>query len=461
MLLKTMKSLQMPMAFQSLSPALRRCVHTKSISTVSTSSPISAPMNHIVKKMPKLPPLSVLPTSHILRSYLITRATSSPLLLKSSLVLLERMLRPNARILSVDRNPFLNWIFRHTFYAQFCAGENRQEVGRMLADFRKNGYAGTVLEYALEVLEESATDAQKTLENIQIWEDGMLQSISMVSAGDFVALKWSGMGSEALSYLGAGKSPSPDMLKAMTAVCDAAAEKGVSLLPAAELDCTNAAFHAWNIELQKKYNKERPVIYSTYQCYLRSAAQTLSEHLEIARKAGFVLGVKLVRGAYLVSEKPGKTCSSKQETDDAYDAMTEATLRQHYNSVLTSFSKDKDVKFPKAALVIASHNAVSIQKAQAIRSEQAKAGQPRIECTYAQLQGMADDISCELIMKAKEAETEEVADVPRAMKYTTWGTVSQCLHYLYRRAAENQDAITRTVDTRKAMAKELMRRVGL
>jgi hypothetical protein len=453
---------QFQLAFPGLKPTARRSLHTKSISTVSTTTAMSPHAHQVVNKMiPKLPPLSVLPTFHILRSYLITRATSSPLLLKSSLVLLDRMLRPNARFLSVDRNPLLKWIFRHTFYAQFCAGENRHEVGRTLADFRKSGYSGTVLEYALEVLEESKTDAKKTLETINMWKEGMLDSVSMVSAGDFVALKWSGMGSEALSYLAAGKSPSPDMHKAMTEICDAAAAKGVALLPSAELDCTNPTFHAWNIEIQKKYNKERPVLYSTYQLYLQSAAETLSQHLEIARKEGFVLGIKLVRGAYLASEKPGKIWPSKQATDDAFDAITGGILRQKYNSVLTPSSSDKDAKFPKVALVIASHNAESIQKAQAIRSEQAEAGQPRIHCTYAQLHGMADDISCDLLMKAKEAETEKVGDIPRAMKYTTWGTVSQCLHYLYRRAAENQDAITRTVDTRKAMAKELFRRVGL
>jgi len=41
----------------------------------------------------------------------------------------------------------------------------------------------------------------------------------------------------------------------------------------------------------------------------------------------------------------------------------------------------------------------------------------------------------------------------------TWGTTTECLNFLLRRASENKEAALRTEDTRKAMGKELWRRL--
>jgi hypothetical protein len=77
--------------------------------------------------------------------------------------------------------------------------------------------------------------------------------------------------------------------------------------------------------------------------------------------------------------------------------------------------------------------------------------------------GMADNVSCELVQGAKErreaTKTKEV-DVPQAFKYLVWGTVGQCSKYLLRRAQENRDAATRTAESRRALGRELARRIG-
>ncbi|OAT09102.1 proline dehydrogenase [Blastomyces gilchristii SLH14081] len=78
---------------------------------------------------------------------------------------------------------------------------------------------------------------------------------------------------------------------------------------------------------------------------------------------------------------------------------------------------------------------------------------------------MADDISCELVHAAKAVREQQAEGVmveveaPKAYKYLVWGTVSECARYLVRRAQENREAASRTEDTRKAMAKELRRRL--
>lgn len=47
----------------------------------------------------------------------------------------------------------------------------------------------------------------------------------------------------------------------------------------------------------------------------------------------------------------------------------------------------------------------------------------------------------------------------KVVKCMTWGTTTECLNFLLRRASENKEAALRTEDTRKAMGKELWRRL--
>lgn len=271
--------------------------------------------------------------------------------------------------------------------------------------------------------------------------------------------RWSGLGTEALRLLKENKPPSPEIESAIHEACDLAAKKGVLLLPGAEEEITNAGIDSWTLDLQRRYNKEKPVMYNTYQSYLRSTPANIAQRLAIAEREGFIPGIKVVRGAYLSFEPKSAVWRSKEETDEKYDAITEALLKREYNSVLQPAPGSKD-KMPPVGLMIASHNLASVQKVQAIRSEQARKGEERIECAYAQLQGMADEISCDLVQanKAVSPEYEGSLDRPRAFKCATWGTVTQCMNFLLRRAAENQDAAGRTADTRKAMGRELWRR---
>jgi proline dehydrogenase len=256
------------------------------------------------------------------------------------------------------------------------------------------------------------------------------------------------------------------MESAIHEVCDLAAKKNVALLPGAELSHTNAGLDSWTLDLQRRYNTvpgRRPIMYTTYQAYLKSTPARLARDLEIARNESFTLAVKLVRGAYLASEPKDIVCASKEETDEQYDGLMEAVLRRRYNTTLKPTLGVENTGFPAVALMIASHNAPSVQKAQKIRNEQTQRGEERIECAFSQLQGMADEISCELVRASKSSSIEDSAKEgtvsrPQAFKCATWGTMTECLQFLLRRAAENQDAAGRTAETRRAMGNELWRR---
>lgn len=248
----------------------------------------------------------------------------------------------------------------------------------------------------------------------------------------------------------------------MREVCTAAAAKNISLLPAAEETTTTPTIDTWSLELQKDYNRAgSSVIYNTYQAYLKSTPTQLARHLVIARSNDFTLGVKLVRGAYLSSEPRHLIWPMIEHTHAAYDSLAEALLKKEYRGLLPALHGRDCNKFPDINLVLATHNAASARKAQAIRTKQIADEEDLVPLAYAQLQGMADEVSCELIQAGKvqsKSEGEQKVDVPRAFKCTTWGSMEECLNYLLRRAAENKDAASRTAESRVAMGAELKRR---
>lgn len=247
------------------------------------------------------------------------------------------------------------------------------------------------------------------------------------------------------------------MWSAITAACDAAAVKGVSLLPGAEEEATNLGLEKWTLALQRKYNTTangRAVVYITYQCYLRSISTRLAQHLEIASKEGYIAGVKLVRGAYLSSEPKEFTFDTKEGTDAQYDACAEAVLKQAWTSNVTPTSPT--TPFPRVNIVLATHNLTSVNAAKSIRAQQllSTPASQLTRLTYAQLQGMADEISQSLVQDpTMKADTQA-----KVVKCMTWGTTSECLNFLLRRASENKEAALRTEDTRRAMGAELWRR---
>lgn len=433
--------------------------------------------------------LSMLPLSSVIRSFFVTTVSSSPVLLRPSMALLSLFAHSKSAFLDPDRNWALKYALAKTVYAQFCAGETPAEVKESIQNLKRMGYSGVVLGYAKEaVMAEDETDSvgpprsleaeelrrKRNSEEIQSWMDGTMKTVELAEAGDFVSLKFTGAGKQTLEHLLRGLPPSPELEKAMIEICEKAKERGVRLLFDAEQQAVQHTIDEWTLDFQRRYNgkftlgeQPRALVYGTYQAYLLSTPTTLARHLAAAQAEGFVLGVKLVRGAYLGSDPRHLICGSKDETDRMYDSIAESLITRKYGDILTphppspTTSAPQDIPpFPQVDLVLASHNRDSVKKAQSIRNWQVRTGQPRIEIAYAQLQGMADDISCELVQESKDVLENKVADrdPPRVYKYLVWGTVGECTEYLLRRGQENKDAVSRTKDTRRAMTAELKRR---
>jgi len=276
-----------------------------------------------------------------------------------------------------------------------------------------------------------------------------------------VALKFTGAGSQALYALANKANPPPPLKEAIDSICDLASARGVRLLFDAEQASLQPGIDAWGLDYMRKYNSPfKAVVYGTYQAYLKACPQILASHLAIARKEGFKLGVKLVRGAYIGSDPRHLIHDTKSDTDACYDGLSECLVRRTYSPALRPAEGEFDHAFPPVDVVLAGHNHDSVRKVQAIRTSQAQEGEDQVDLVYAQLQGMADEVSCELVQAGQvEGVDEKKVEVPHAYKYLVWGTTGECMKYLLRRAQENKDAVERTREGRNAMAAELLRRV--
>lgn len=273
------------------------------------------------------------------------------------------------------------------------------------------------------------------------------------------------MGTDALKLLQQQAAPTEFMDASIQKVCDLAISRGVRLLVDAEEQAVQHGIEEWIMKYQKYCNGQTPgraIFYGTYQGYLRSTPATLARHLEIARKEGYTLGVKLVRGAYLKTEPRHLIWAEKEETDRCYDGIVEALLTRKYNTMLPPPSDNKTAELPPVNVIIATHNRESVQKAHAIRILQATRDEDfGVDLSYAQLQGMADEVSCELLQGFEHAESKVGATpmaAPNVFKLLTWGSVQECMGFLLRRAVENTEAVGRTKDSQIAMFGELKRR---
>ncbi|KAI1609463.1 proline oxidase PrnD [Exophiala viscosa] len=449
----------------------RRNAHTKR--NVSSTASNVVENNPVPLEIPRSRPLSCLPLSTIIRSYLITSISSMPFLLRPSLAAMSFLAHTKSPLFNPDRNPVLHCLLKKTFYVQFCAGETPSETRTTIADLKEIGYTGVILGHAKEAVltDEEAAGLNASLdspeqaalneEEIATWRRNTVDTVHLAQKGDFVALKFTGAGRQALQHLKATIPCSREFEDAVHEICKSAQEKGVKLLFDAEQASLQQGIDNWTMYFAKRYNKERALVFGTYQAYAKNTPAALASHLEMARKENFVLGIKLVRGAYLGSDPRNLFWPTIEGTHECYNGIAKAVMQRRYEGILQPID-GAATDFPRVSLVLATHNAESVRLADRLRDEQARKGEPRIELAYGQLMGMADNVSCEVVQtaRARSESNDTNAEIPQAYKYLVWGKLGECMKYLLRRAHENKDAVTRTVEARQALGRELGSRMA-
>ena len=165
------------------------------------------------------------------------------------------------------------------------------------------------------------------------------------------------------------------------------------------------------------------------------------------------MAVKLVRGAYLNSEIRELIHDTKADTDACYDGIVQDVMRGSLpGRPMTPYDRRP------LELFLAGHNAESVRSASALAQELSAKNALKAIPEFGQLQGMADDLGCELLKQADvNSEKSQQLFKPKVYKYLTWGRVKECMEYLVRRAVENKAAKDKVLGT-GVILNELTRR---
>jgi len=218
---------------------------------------------------------------------------------------------------------------------------------------------------------------------------------------------------------------------------------GIRLLVDAEYTYMNPGISAVALAMMFVFNKESPVVWNTYQCYLKEAFNTISAELQIVEKRNRCFGAKIVRGAYM--EKERKMASVKGYTDPVNDNY-EATGKMYDRVALYMMEHIQRVG-DRCNIVLGTHNEASVLTATA-RLTQLDINPQSGRVVFGQIYGMADQISVPL-----------AAAGFKVYKSVPYGPLDEVLPYLSRRAAENRVVLSGARKELELLLKELRRRV--
>lgn len=332
------------------------------------------------------------------------------------------------------------YLIRETLFDHFCGGESIADCDHTISILHKYG-VGTILDYSVEGKETEA-DFDHTLEEI-IETQHRAQLDDKVP---FTVFKLTGMARFALlEKVSNGESLSKTeqaeferVKQRVEKLCKRAHETGIRIMLDAEETWIQPVLDDLILEMMRKYNTDKPLIYNTFQMYLHARLDDLKRWYSIAEQEGFYLGVKLVRGAYMEKER-------KRAEELGYPSPVQpnkAASDRDYNLAL-DFIADR---VERIGLCAGTHNEESSQYLVRLMEEKGiRHDHPNVY--FSQLLGMSDHISFNLAH-----EGYNVA------KYVPYGPVKDVLPYLIRRAQENTSVAGQTTRELDLLSKERKRR---
>ncbi|XP_059381857.1 proline dehydrogenase 1, mitochondrial [Carassius carassius] len=232
------------------------------------------------------------------------------------------------------------------------------------------------------------------------------------------------------------------MLQRMDVLAKHAVENGVRLMVDAEQTYFQPAISRLTLEMQRIFNREKPNIFNTYQCYLREAYDNVSVDVELSRREGWYFGAKLVRGAYMYQER---SRAAEIGYEDPINPDYEATNRMYHKCleyILEEINHNR-----MANVMVASHNEDTV-KFTLEKMNEMSLSPTENKVYFGQLLGMCDQISFPLGQ----------AGFP-VYKYVPYGPVNEVIPYLSRRAQENRGFMKGSQRERSLLWKELKRRL--
>ncbi|QYO65646.1 proline dehydrogenase family protein [Leptolyngbya sp. 7M] len=331
-------------------------------------------------------------------------------------------------------------LIKNTVYEQFCGGETIEECQPVIERLGRSGI-GTILDYSVE--------GKTTEAEFDSTKDEIIRTIKRARNDDripFAVFKMSGIAPlgtlEKMSAKKAldakGQTKCEHIHSRVEAICSFAAEIGQPIFIDAEESWIQDAIDRLATEMMERFNRGRAIVYNTIQLYRKDRLQFLRESRRRASKDGYILGVKLVRGAYMEKERqraeemgyPSPIHDDKAATDADYDSAIEYCLK-HLDEV---------------SFVAGTHNEASTRMlAERVLAEGMIPDHPHIY--FSQLYGMSDNLSYVLAKHGFNVS-----------KYLPYGPVRDALPYLIRRAEENTSVAGQVSRELDLIAKELKRR---
>lgn len=338
--------------------------------------------------------------------------------------------------------PFIESIVKKTIFEQFCGGTTLLESQSVIEKLYANNVY-TILDYGVE--------AKETEEDFNHTMNEIIRAIEFASQTKGVAMvstKITGMARFALlEAIQNGDTLTREMLseyknvlKRLDAICYIATQKNIAVfIDAEESWIQNTIDHLVNL-MMKRYNQEKAVVYNTFQLYRKDRLQYLFDSFNRAQQEGYILGAKLVRGAYMDKER------ERAETRGYYSPIhaNKAAVDDAYNTALR-FCVDN---YEKMASCNASHNAESnLLQAELMVERSIPHNHPHL--FFSQLYGMSDNLTFNLGKAGFNAA-----------KYVPYGPVREVVPYLIRRAQENT-TMTGDMSREYQLVQTELRRRGL
>jgi len=333
-------------------------------------------------------------------------------------------------------------IIKGTLFDIFCGGETIEDCISTVAKMKKFN-VGAILDYSVE--------GEKTEAGFESTTHEILQVIEQAAKSDnipFAAIKITGFGDfDLLAKIHEGETLNAEEQEAWGRVkerceriCQRAYDLDVPVLIDAEETWIQKPVDELTINMMQKFNKEKGLIYYTFQMYCHRMLTNLKALHEQAEKGGYILGAKLVRGAYMEKEREralhlhyeDPIQPTKAATDKDYDAALSYSVEHIKGISLFAGSHNEDSNYLLASL---------------LEEHGIEASDARV--CFAQLYGMSDNISYNL------------ADAGyRVAKYVPYGPIKAAMPYLIRRAEENTSVKGQSGRELTLVKREMKRRKG-
>lgn len=241
-----------------------------------------------------------------------------------------------------------------------------------------------------------------------------------------------------------------NMIRRLNTIVKTAQDLDVRIMIDAEQTYFQPAISRITLEMMRKYNTEKAIVFNTYQCYLKNTYKEVCTDLEQAKRQNFYFGAKLVRGAYIEQERARAAAMGYEDpTNPSFEATTEMyhkTLTECLRRIKHLKNAKEDPK--KIAIMVASHNEDTVRFAIEQMKEIGIHPEDKVIC-FGQLLGMCDYITFPLGQAGYSA-----------YKYIPYGPVNEVLPYLSRRAQENKGVLQKIKKEKRLLLSEITKRLA-